>query len=173
VSASRLLVCPLVVLTGALPAHSARAATSPLGPTKHAQEIQGDGQGALMLVGFEVPRSFTARPGSGSYELVLAAAAGRPRRWYQIEADPAVAGGCRADAASRVPPYGRIAATFAGKVLYAVFHKPLEGAMLFFPAARSCVEFSLVYKEGAAVNEPKLLAFARWFAGTVHVRSLG
>jgi hypothetical protein len=45
--------------------------------------------------------------------------------------------------------------------------------MLFFPTAASCVEFSLDYREGTTVNEPKLLAFARWFAGTVHVRRLG
>ena len=152
---------------------AARASTSPLRPTKHVQVTEGDGRGGLLLVGFEVPRSSTTRPGSGAYELVLAAAAGRQRRWYQIEIDPAVAGGCRADAAKRVPPHGHIATMFAGKVLYALFRRPLEGAMLFFPAARSCVEFSLDYREGAAVNEPKLLAFARSFAGTVHVRRLG
>src|ERR671931_1365517 len=76
---------------------AARASTSPLRPTKHVQVTEGDGRGGLFLVGFEVPRSSTTRPGSGAYELVLAAAAGR-QRWYQIEIDPAVAGGCRADA---------------------------------------------------------------------------
>lgn len=134
---------------------------------------ESDGRGALLLVAFDVPRSFTTRPGSGEYALTLPAAAGRPRRWYQIEVDPASAGTCRADAGTRVPPYGHIASTFGGNVLYAVFHRPLQGAMLFFPAAGSCVEFSLDYLEGGTVNASKLLTFGRWFAGTVHVHRLG
>jgi len=160
----------LAAVLGVLPATSAGAGRSPLGPTSQVQATQDDGRGGLVLVTFDVPRSFTTRPGSGAYAVTIAAAGSRPSRWYQIEVDPAVAGSCRADAARRVPPYGRIASTFPRGMLYAVFNRPLEGAMLFVPAGASCVEFSLDYHEGAKVNQPKLLTFARWFASTVHTR---